>query len=498
MTKTHTLKKILAAFLFAFGCISISASSLFAQQIIDDKQDVVLEPADTINQVDNFVVEYNDSIYPVKNATAYTTKFPDSFYAEIITEMNMETPLELTHNSYVQGFIDMYIYRKREQVSRMLGLAQIYFPIFEEVLRNNNMPEDLKYLAVIESALNPNAVSRAGAVGMWQFMYGTAKLYNLKVNKDIDERKDIYKSTMAAAAYLKNSYNKYGNWMLAIASYNCGPGNVDKAIMRSGGKKDFWAIMNYLPRETRGYVPAFIAAMYVMNHYYNHELYPVYPDNKFCEIVCVPVTEKICFNKIAEYTNYSIDDIKFLNPGLNSNVIPVWSDEPYALKLPAEMLPIYDAMRDSIVLSSKYVVPTYHHVSAYGNTGKAGIHIVKKGETLGSIASKYHTTVTNLKRWNNINSNIIVVGQKLKVYGSSASNTTVSKTTKSNPTVSSDSNSSKTQSSGNIVYYKVKPGDTLYGIARKYKGLTVDEIRANNSPAKTTNLKVGTVLKLVL
>jgi membrane-bound lytic murein transglycosylase D len=489
----------MAAFLFAFGCLTASYHVALAQVIIDDKHDVVMEPSDTVNQVENFVVEYNDSIYPVKDANTYSVIFPDSFYANIIAEMNKETPLELAYNTYVQGFLNMYIYRKREQVSRMLGLAQIYFPIFEEVMRNNDMPEDIKYLAVIESALNPNAVSRAGAVGMWQFMYGTAKIYGLKVNKDIDERKDIYKSTMAAAAYLKNSYNKYGNWMLALASYNCGPGNVDKAIYRSGGKKDFWAIMPYLPRETRGYVPAFIAAMYVMNYYYNHELYPVYPDNKFCEIVCVPVTEKICFNKIAEYTNYSIDDLKFLNPGLNSNVVPVWSDEPYALKLPAEMLPIYDAMHDSIVSSSKYIVPTYHIHSIYGD-GKSGIHVVKRGETVGSIAAKYRTSVTNIKRWNNLKSNTIVVGQKLKVYGASVSNTTASNSSKTTKTSGGNtvSSTSGTQSSGTVIYYKVKPGDTLYGIARKYKGLTVDEIRASNSPSKTTNLKAGTVLKLVL
>jgi membrane-bound lytic murein transglycosylase D len=494
MTKYKQIKKITAAFLFAFGCQAFMPQQSLAQEVVDEKNEVVMEPADTVNQVENFVVEYNDSVYPVKDATSYSSKLDESFYAGIITELSKETPLELTYNTYVQGFIDMYIYRKRDQVSRMLGLAQIYFPIFEEVMRNNEMPEDIKYLAVIESALNPNAVSRAGAVGMWQFMYGTAKLYNLKVNKEIDERKDIYKSTMAAAAYLKNSYNRYGNWMLALASYNCGPGNVDKAIYRSGGKKDFWEIINYLPRETRGYVPAFIAAMYVMNYYYHHDLYPVYPDNKFCEIVCVPITEKICFNKIAQYTNYSVDDLKFLNPGLNSNVIPVWDDEPYALKMPAEMLPIYDAMRDSIVSSSKYVVPTYHHYTTYAS-GKSGVHVVRRGETLGGIASKYHTTVTNIKRWNNLRSNTIYVGQKIKLYGTAANRTN---------TVSSNSGSTTTtttntgQSSGTVIYYKVKPGDTLYGIARKYKGLTIDEIRASNGASKTTNLKAGTVLKLVL
>jgi membrane-bound lytic murein transglycosylase D len=208
----------------------------------------------------------------------------------------------------------------------------------------------------------------------------------------------------------------------------------------------------------------------------------------------VPITEKICFNKIAQYTNYSVDDLKFLNPGLNSNVIPVWDDEPYALKMPAEMLPIYDAMRDSIVSSSKYVVPTYHHYTTYAS-GKSGVHVVRRGETLGGIASKYHTTVTNIKRWNNLRSNTIYVGQKIKLYGTAANRTN---------TVSSNSGSTTTtttntgQSSGTVIYYKVKPGDTLYGIARKYKGLTIDEIRTSNGASKTTNLKAGTVLKLVL
>jgi len=462
--------------------------------------DEILEPSDTLNQVENFITDVADSV--VLNPTVVNIipeakiypDFPDSVYRNRL--MALSTPMNLTYNDQVDAIIKLYVFRKREQVERMLGLSQIYFPIFEEVMRDSAMPEDIKYLAVIESALNPSAVSRVGATGMWQFMYGTAKMYGLKVNHDIDERRDIYKSTQAAACYLKRSYEKYGDWFLAIASYNCGPGNVDKAIYRSGGKRDFWSIMNYLPKETRGYVPAFIAAMYVMNYYHYHDLYPKYPDMKFCEISSVPVTDKICFEKLCMYTNSSVEDIKFLNPGLNSNIIPAWND-PYVLRMPSSMLPIYDAMKDSIVASSKYEIPKYSFSSKFYTTGSSKVHIVKKGETLGSIAARNRVTVSQIKKWNHLNSNIIRVGQRLKLNGVSYVSSTPKTTSTSTGSVSSNS-STNTTSSGKVIYYKVRSGDTLWSIAKKYKGLTIDEIKASNSPTKTNSLKAGVTLKLVL
>lgn len=487
MTKNTLSLKIRAAFLFAFGCLAMSPAVTQAQQVAPQEEDTVaVEEAvnDSLNTVQNFIT---DSTALVVSAGTETLLYPD-FAQEVYLSriMALNTPIELTYNDQVATFVRMYAFRKREQVERMLGLSQIYFPIFEEVLRNNDMPTDLKYLAVVESALNPKAVSRCGATGLWQFMYGTAKVYGLKVNKDIDERRDIIKSTVAASQYLRNSYEKYGNWLLAIASYNCGPGNVDRAILRSGGSYDFWTISKYLPAETRSYVPAFIAAMYVMNYYPQHNLSPTYPDYRFCEITTVPVTEKVCFDKIAQYTNCSVDDIKFLNPGLNSSIVPVWESEPYELKLPAEALPIWDAMKDSIVLSSRYAVPTYYTKSSYYAGGSSKTHTVRRGETLGSIAGKYRMSVTTLKKMNGLHSNTIRAGQKLKVRGSATA------------VASSTTKSSSASASGKVVYYKVRSGDTLWSIAKRYKGVTVDEIRATNAPSKTNNLKAGTTLKIVM
>lgn len=487
MTKNFPFLKFQATFLFAFGCLALTPA--LGQVSLNAQQEMNEPVADSLNLVQNFITD-TTMMVPSASATLLYPDFDDHVYASRLASLG--SPIELTYNDQVRAYIRMYTMRKRDQVERMLGLSQIYFPIFEEILRNNNMPTDLKYLAVVESALNPKAVSRAGAVGLWQFMYGTAKMYNLKVNSEIDERRDIFKSTVAASEYLKRSYAKYGNWLLAIASYNCGPGNVDKAIVRAGGSKDFWEIAKYLPAETRGYVPAFIAAQYVMSYYPEHQLYPTYPDYRFCEITSVPVTEKVCFEKIAHYTNVSVDDIKFLNPGLNSTVIPVWSAEPYELKLPAGMLPIWDAMKDSIVLSSRYAVPKYHYSSRYASTGSsAKYHTVRRGETLGSIAGKYRMSVTTLKRMNGISGNTIRAGQRLKV-GSGHSATAVASKSSGSSTGSAATGDRK------VIYYKVKPGDTLWSISRRYKSLTVEEIRAHNSPSKTQALKVGTTLKLVL
>ncbi|HZG01232.1 MAG TPA: LysM peptidoglycan-binding domain-containing protein [Chitinophagales bacterium] len=497
MTKKTLFPKIKATFLFAFGCLALAPAVTVAQTVEAESVVTAPAPGDSLNTVQNFITDTAALVLNAGSGSMLYPDFPDEVYLSRILAMG--TPIEVTYNEQVESYVRMYAFRKREQVERMLGLSQIYFPIFEEVLRANNMPTDLKYLAVVESALNPKAVSHCGATGLWQFMYGTAKMYDLKVNKDIDERRDIFKSTVAASQYLRRSYDKYGNWLLAIASYNCGPGNVDKAIARSGGSHDFWVIAKYLPAETRGYVPAFIAAMYVMNHYAEHGLYPTYPDNRFCEITAVPVTEKVCFEKIAQYTNCSVDDIKFLNPGLNSSVVPVWND-PYELKLPAEMLPIWDAMKDSIVLSSRYAVPTYYTKSSYyagGSSAGSRTHTVRRGETLGSIASKYRMSVTTLKKMNGLSSNTIRSGQKLKVRGSAtavASNSSKS----SGGTASASTSAASTSASGKVVYYKVKSGDTLWAIAKRYNGVTVAEIRAQNGAAKTNNLKPGTTLKIVM
>ena len=496
-------KKILAAFLFAFGCVPAFLNYAFAQEPLKNVNPMVAPmqyggtSSDSINAVDNTL----DSLVLVTDGENSYNSFPtfeDSVFDSRIKSLN--TVIPVVYNDEVRKFIDLYTIRKRNQVERMLGLSKFYFPIFEKIIVSNDMPADLKYLSVIESALNPMAVSRSGAVGLWQFMYGTAKLYGLKVNSYIDERRDIVASTEAACDYLKNSYNTYGDWLLAIASYNCGPGNVNRAIALSGGKMDFWSISKYLPKETRSYVPAFIAAMYVMNFYSAHDLAPVEPEQDVCDIVMVDVYDKLSCEQIAKYTDLNVELVKFLNPGLRTNVIPAFN-EPYELKLPADKYCIYDAMKDSIVCASKSVV-VKNYSSYYTGNGTTHTHVVRSGESLGLIASRNGCTVTQLKSWNGLHSNMIYPGQKLKIYGKSSGTTTTSSSSKTSTTSSAKTTTtnSTTSSSEKVVYYKVRSGDSLWSIANKYKysGVTVADIKASNSPSKWTNLMPGTVLKINL
>ena len=409
--------------------------------------------------------------------------------------------MPLVYNEEVKKFIDLYTLRRRDQVERMLGLSKFYFPIFEKILVENGVPADLKYMAIIESALNPMAISKSGAVGLWQFMPGTAKVYDLTVNSYLDERRDIIRSTEGAAAYMKNSYNIYGDWFLAIASYNCGPGNVNKAIAMSGGKMDFWSISKYLPKETRSYVPAFVAAMYVMNYYYAHDLHVREPEQSVCEISTVDVYQKLSCEQVAKYTNLSVEMVKFLNPGLRTNVIPAFN-EPYALKLPSDKYCVYDAMKDSIICASKNCL-VKNYTSYNGVKGNYYTHTVRSGESLGLIASKNKCTVAQLKSWNVIHNNMIYAGQKIKIYSgngySESHPTSGTKTTTTTSTTKPTTTSTSSSSTGTkTIYYKVKSGDSLWAIANKYSGVTVAEIKAANSPSKWSHLQPGMVLKINL
>jgi len=488
MTKYITLKNA-AAFLFAFSCLHLSSNA----QVISNPdstqfQQNISSANDSLNATDNEFAEseIQDSLeqIPFMEAEKPEHDFFDTLYQSRLNALCLNIPMD--YNGEVRKYIDLYVGRT-EQVSRMAGESKFYFPIFETILAQNNIPTELKYLPIIESALNPNAVSRCGATGLWQFMYTTAKLYGLQVNSYVDERRDIFLSTQAAANYLNNSFQKYGDWLLAIASYNCGPGNVARALMLNGGTGTFWDISKYLPKETRGYVPLFIAATYIMNYYSDHGMYAQTP--MFCcdNVETITVNDKMSMDQIAKFTSMTLDELKYLNPGLKSNVIPVLT-EPYELKIPCDNLEAFDANKDSIVLMSvNSKIKTY-----YTGTGAGGTHVVKSGETLGGIAAKYHVTVSQLKAWNGIKGTTIYPGQKLKMYGGTYSKTTNTSTSTNHPT------NSGTTSNGSVIYYKVKSGDSLWSISQKYNGVTVDELKASNDPSKYNNLQPGMVLKIVL
>ena len=462
MTKNELIKKILAAFFFAFCCNMLFSSATFAQQPpwVQSKEPVITDPQvlpdqyesnDSLNEVENELTGLDSLQEPkVSFANVDVPTYEDSIYSARLNAL--ATPVNLTYNDEVKKYINLYVLNRREQVARMLGLSKIYFPVFDEVFAQYGIPPEIKYLSIIESALNPHAVSRVGATGMWQFMYGTAKQYGLNINSYIDERKDIIRSTEGAAQYLRGMFDIYGDWLLAIASYNCGPGNINRAISQSGGKT-FWEIRNYLPKETRNYVPAFIAATYVMTYYDLHDLSPQYPKYSFETITTVDVSEKMSCDQIARFTGLSMEEFKFLNPGLKCSVIPGGTIYSYACKLPADRIAMFDASKDSIILYSVNAKAAFEGGYAPGSNFT---YTVRKGDNLGKIAAKYHVSVSQLKKWNHLHSSTIRAGQKLKINSgrSATSSSTAAAFNKSAPAVKSDTTIKNTTASSVSDSYK--------------------------------------------
>ncbi|MBR6881911.1 MAG: transglycosylase SLT domain-containing protein [Bacteroidales bacterium] len=352
----------------------------------------------------------------------FTSEVPDKVLIERLERMN--SFIRLPYNETVKNYMVLYAEKMPTKMGQMLGLAQYYMPIFEEAFRKYGLPLELKYMAIIESALNPVAVSRVGATGMWQFMHATARNYGLKIDSYVDERMDPVASVDAAARYLRDAYRIFGDWSLAISSYNCGSGNVNKAIKRSG-RRDFWSIYPYLPRETRGYVPAMVGAMYAVNYAKEYGLeatpvqIPVHVDTFM-------VNRNVHFRQISEVLGIPIDDLRDLNPQYYKDIVPGASGEQ-VLRLPFNYSNAFLDQQDSIYrykadqmfsgsiedgrASSR---PTASPAPRSGN-GQWVYYKVRRGDNLGKIASRNHTTISNLKKWNNLRSDRIREGQRLKV-----------------------------------------------------------------------------------
>lgn len=324
--------------------------------------------------------------------------------------LDAETPFHLAHHSSVDKMIRFYVNKRRSMMSRCLGLGEHYFPLFEEALDRHDLPLELKYLPVVESALNPTAKSRVGAGGLWQFMYNTGKMYGLKVSSYEDQRMDPVLSTEAACLFLKKLYERYGDWNLALAAYNAGPGNVNKAIRRSGGKKDFWEIRPFLPRETRSYVPAFIAVNYIMNHASDHNIYPEQPLFTYFECDTVVVRNQVRFDQVAAFTELSEEQLAFLNPSYRRKIIP-GNGKDHILRLPTESVGTFIMNEDSIYAWKKEEVPEIKEEPEY----EWLTYRVRSGDVLGVIAQRHGVSVRQLKSWNNIRGTLIHPGQKLKI-----------------------------------------------------------------------------------
>ncbi len=462
-----------------------------------------------------------------RESDSIITNFPDSVYIQRLNDLHSFIPL--TYNEKVRSFINMYAKRK-SQVELMLGLSSYYFPMFEEILDAKQLPLELKYLAVIESALNPRAVSRVGATGLWQFMYGTARMYDLKINSYIDERRSPYKSSVAAAQYLSDLNDIYKDWILALAAYNCGPGNVNKAIRRSGGKRDFWEIYYYLPKETRGYVPAFVAAAYLMNFSAEHNITPAKIDIPLA-IDTIMLNEKVHFEQIAQVLNVPIQMIRDLNPEYRRDIIPE-DKNGMPLTLPQDIafqfIDLQDsilAYKDSIYLNPKIVfeeAPKYSSNSYSGGRGNYSYsytppdvkgktkvyYTVKSGDAISLVANWYGVKVNDIKYWNNLRSSRISVGQKLSIYVPNSKAAKYSSINKLNQEQKSKQYaSSGTSSSGlskqvpkdaNYVYHTVRKGESLWVIAQKFPGVSDSDIMKLNglTSHSVQKLQPGDVLKI--
>lgn len=411
--------------------------------------------------------------------------YDDAFYEQHIAQLDSMTPFNLVYNDRVKAFINLYTVKRREQTSRMLGLKHYYFPLFEQILDQYNIPIEMKYLAIVESAMNPQARSHAGATGLWQFMYSTGKLFGLNQNSYMDERMDPIKSTHAACKYMQYLYDIYGKWDLVLAAYNCGPGNVNKAMRRAGTSDgNYWDIYPFLPRETRGYVPAFIAVNYVMENASAHNLYPVAPEANFFEVDTIHVNKPVSLEEIAEIIDESVDYLSFLNPSYKMKFIPAYSNKTNYLVLPTEKIGLF-VQNEELV---------YENSAKEENDGKEltqkfsedrVIYRVKSGDYLGKIAQQYHVSVSNLRAWNGLRNNNIRAGQKLVIYprGSYAQPKTSSTTEKPKEEV-------KVAKDGNYVYYTIQQGDTLWDIA-KARGISVDELKKLNGNMNYRDLKPG-------
>ncbi len=423
--------------------------------------------------------------------------YADSVYAKRIAALNEATPIELDYNKYVQAYINVYANRRRDITRQVLGLAALYYPLFEEQLDRFDMPLELKHLAVVESALNPSAKSPVGATGLWQFMYTTGKIYNLEVNSFVDERRDPYKSTIAACEYMQYLYSRYNDWYLVLAAYNSGPGNVNKAIRRSGGKRTYWEIRQYLPRETRGYVPAFIAVNYIMNHAADHNLYPIVPPMQYPEVDTLQVCRRTTFDQISKFTSVSVEDLEKLNPSMKRNIIPK-TEKCQTVYLPVEAAGLFLANQDELY---NFNPEAPQAVDGYIVEDVIETHIVRSGDVLGKIAERYGVGVSSIREWNNIRGNTIHPGQKLEIH--KTVRTKVGETTaqKTEPKEEKTETPEKvevqksTNSEGSKVHI-VQSGDTLWDIAKLYPGVSINDIKSANSGLDSRKLKPGQKIKI--
>ncbi len=438
-----------------------------------------------------------DDMYAEVSTLDTETQYPAEINTDTLKKrlalLNEKTPFNVVYNPSLENVIKSFLTRKRDLMERMLTVSQFYFPLFEQEFDNHNIPIEMKYLAIVESALNPKARSRVGATGLWQFMYGTGKEHGLEVNSYVDDRSDPIKSTRAACEYLNRVYRIFNDWDLALAAYNSGPGNVNKAIRRSGGYKNYWNLRRNLPRETAGYVPAFLATMYIFEYAEEHGLKGKKVERPYFETDTIHVKSLITFDQISELVGISKEELEVLNPSYKLRVIPYVKGKKYALRLPRDVMGKFVSNEEAI----------YAHVAKELKSKESPLpalvkaaeqnrirYKVKSGDFLGKIAERYGVGVSQIKRWNGLRSNNLRIGQRLTIYprgGRGVAVASQQKTPAKKPVNLSNVPADK--------IHVVKSGDSLWTISQKYSGVTIALLRKWNG-ISGNNLKLGTKLKL--
>ena len=429
----------------------------------DDPIVVMLDSLASLNVFRNLDLR-RDTLPPLTDGfpADFVPEYCDSVYKARFEELNNFSPIEFEYNAIVKAFIDLYSQRRRDLTERIMGLSELYFPFFEEQLDKHNLPLELKYIAVIESALNPVARSRMGATGIWQFMYGTGRIYGLEVNSYVDDRSDVTKSTIAACEHFVDLYNIYDDWLLAIAAYNSGAGNVNRAIRRSGGVRDFWSIRGFLPRETSNYVPALMAVAYVMEYSDNHNLYPSPPPYTRLDIDTLHVNKILSLRNVSVLLDIPLDHLRYLNPSFRQNIIPGSQNKTYVLHIPKDYSGLFVANEEEIY---NYKTPEeIRQEELAAQLSETTVHVVRQGEVLGTIAQRYGCSVREIQRWNNLRGTLIRPGQRLVVRAPQPATTNIV----------ADNN-----------VHVVRSGESLGLIANRYR-VSINNLVAWNNLAKTT------------
>ena len=443
-------------------------------------------------------------------------ELPTELLKQRLAIMDAKSPFHIEYNQGLENLIKSFLKNRKKAFARLMATSEYYFPIFEEDLAKKNIPLEIKYLSIVESALNPKAVSKVGATGLWQFMYQTGKQYNLRIDSYVDERSDPLKSSEAAAQYMANMYPLFNDWDLVLASYNSGPGNVTKAIRRSGGQQNFWDLKKHLPQETQGYVPAFLATMYLYEFHKEHGIKPERATFKHFQTDTIRIQKEISFKQIADLIDIPVVELQLLNPSYKMQIIPVYGDQPNYLRLPQSKIAVFTSNEDKIYAYAAHDntvrrQPLQWHKTALASKGKprdssdvATInewYKIKKGDNLNTVAEDYKVAVADLKRWNGIKGNSVPRGKLLKIKTIRAGAET-NTTALASAVIAGAKSTEKTKEnlldslavSPNATQYVVKKGDNWNTIARKYN-VSVDELCSWN-PNASSNLKLGMSLQI--